>query len=55
MEDIYTTLEPNVATCATMTSPSPRPAPAKNSAKRALEPTPLYSRNLGLTIRPHVT
>jgi hypothetical protein len=38
---------------ATTTSPSPRAAPAKNSAERALELTPLCSRNLELTTRPY--
>jgi hypothetical protein len=39
---------------ATTVSPSPRPAPAKNSVERALEPIPICSRNLGLTTKPHV-
>jgi hypothetical protein len=66
--DINTTLDYLVSLCTSSTLrqaiylyysikkalPSSRPAPAKNSAERALEPTLLCSRNLGLTNRPHV-
>jgi hypothetical protein len=49
------TASPSVLTLwARPTRPGWFSNPQKNSAERALEPMPPYSRNLGLTIRPHV-